>query len=227
MPRNKKGLQQGGGEMSKEQTTAVAKARNPDELTIVRNPDESDATAIARTGLSPEVKNARTAQIYARGGMGVLHLSECVEALKQRTAAIKGGDMSEVEATLAAQAVALDSIFNEMARRASLNLGEYLDTAETYMRMALKAQAQCRATLQTLGEIKNPRPVAFVKQANIAHGPQQVNNGAMPAVDARAEKSEPQQNELLECSKNDEWLAPRATGATGGGNSDMAAMAEL
>jgi len=30
--------------------------------------------------------------------------------------------------------------------------------------LALKAQAQCRATLQTLAEIKNPHPVAFVKQ---------------------------------------------------------------
>ncbi len=32
--------------------------------------------------------------------------------------------------------------------------------------------------LQTLFEMKHPQPVAFVKQANIANGPQQVNNGA-------------------------------------------------
>lgn len=43
--------------------------------------------------------------------------------------------------------------------------------------MALKAQAQCRATLETLAEIKNPQPTAFLRQANIAYGPQQVNNG--------------------------------------------------
>lgn len=36
---------------------------------------------------------------------------------------------------------------------------------------------KCRATIETLAEIKNPRAVAFVTQANIAHGPQQVNNG--------------------------------------------------
>ena len=40
----------------------------------------------------------------------------------------------------------------------------------------MRAQGQCRATLQTLGELKNPRQVAFVKQANIANGYQQVNN---------------------------------------------------
>ena len=47
-----------------------------------------------------------------------------------------------------------------------------------YLRLALKAQSQCRATLATLAAVKNPQPVAFVRQANIAHGPQQVNNAA-------------------------------------------------
>ena len=45
------------------------------------------------------------------------------------------------------------------------------------MRLALKAQGQCRATLETLATIKNP-PVVFARQANIAQGPQQVNNTA-------------------------------------------------
>ena len=31
-------------------------------------------------------------------------------------------------------------------RRASLNIGEYMNAAETYLRLALRAQAQCRAT---------------------------------------------------------------------------------
>jgi hypothetical protein len=53
-----------------------------------------------------------------------------------------------------------------------------------------------------LVELKNPRPVAFVKQANIAHGAQQVNNrvengGAPTAPHARAENSANPSNELL------------------------------
>ena len=44
-----------------------------------------------------------------------------------------------------------------------------------YLRVALKAQAQCRATLETLAEMKQP-PTLLARQANIAHGPQQVNN---------------------------------------------------
>jgi hypothetical protein len=57
------------------------------------------------------------------------------------------------------------------------------------------AQGQCRATLETLAVIKNP-PVVFAKQANIAHGPQQVNNNS--ADIARASESEKPQTQLLE-----------------------------
>jgi hypothetical protein len=39
---------------------------------------------------------------------------------------------------------------------------------------AFKAQAQCRATFETIALSKNP-PV-FARQANIAQGPQQINN---------------------------------------------------
>jgi len=97
---------------------------------------------------------------------------------------------------LTAQATSLDAIFNEMARRCALNMGEYIGAADTYMRLALKAQSQCRTTIEALAEIKNPRPVAFVKQANISHGHQQINNGVKPA-EAHAHGSFPiQSNEL-------------------------------
>lgn len=119
---------------------------------------------------------------------------------------------------MTAQAVALDAIFTELARRAALNMGQHMGATETYMRLALKAQAQCRATLQTLAEIKNPQPVAFVKQANIAHGPQQVNNGPLPGVHApaRGKILDNQSNELLEHQPHGEWLDTGKAGATGG-----------
>jgi hypothetical protein len=52
------------------------------------------------------------------------------------------------------------------------------------MRLALKAQSQCRATLETAAAMKNSQPVAFVRQANVAHGPQQVNNSAANSGEA-------------------------------------------
>ncbi len=55
------------------------------------------------------------------------------------------------EKAIFGQAVALGVMFNEMARRAALNMGEHLQATDTYMRLAMRAQGQCRATLQTLG----------------------------------------------------------------------------
>ena len=74
------------------------------------------------------------------------------------------------------------------------------------MGLALKAQAQSRATISALVDLKHPRQATFVKQANIAHGPQQVNNGgaigANPEQYAQArthgENPALEQNKLLE-----------------------------
>jgi hypothetical protein len=72
--------------------------------------------------------------------------------------------------------------------------GLTLPTFEINMRMALRAQNQCRATLETLAAIKNP-PVVFAKQANVTTGPQQVNNG-VPAP-AHVREIEIGQSQLL------------------------------
>jgi hypothetical protein len=120
--------------------------------------------------------NAQTVRLFAHGTIGVVDLTESVALMQAKTEQVRSGDLSVPEAILTAQAVALDVIFTEMARRAALNMGEHLQATDTYMRLAMRAQGQCRATLQTLGELKNPRQVAFVKQANIANGHQQVNN---------------------------------------------------
>jgi hypothetical protein len=91
-------------------------------------------------------------------------------------------------------------------------MGEYMNATETYLRLALKAQGQCRATLETLAVIKNPQPVAFVRQANIAHGPQQVNNGPFqPEEPSRARKTGIKPNKLLE-EQNGERLELKTAG---------------
>lgn len=76
---------------------------------------------------------------------------------------------------------------------------EYQNNLESFFAMAMKAQNQCRMTLEALAAMKNP-PVIFAKQANIAHGHQQVNNGTAPhpVSHAHAEKNSASSNELLE-----------------------------
>jgi hypothetical protein len=164
--------------------------------------------------------------------MGELALTESVKALRSTADTIHGGNLKPAEEMLLAQATSLNAIFCELARRSGLNMGEYLDAADRYMRLALKAQAQCRATLEALAEIKNPRPVAFVKQANIAHGPQQVNNSASPGSDsstrtgapARAEETATQPNELLEAPQHGNFMDTGAPGTAGRAHQDLAAV---
>jgi len=70
---------------------------------------------------------------------------------------------------------------------------EYLAYMEVFMKLALKAQSQCRATLETLATIKNP-PVVYARQANVTTGPQQINNGVDPS---RARENQNLPNQLL------------------------------
>lgn len=116
---------------------------------------------------------------------GAPDLPALIQDLGDRVEKVQDGNLMPLEAMLYGQAQALQAIFTNLSRRSAMNAGEYINASETYMKLALKAQSQCRATLETLAVIKNPMP--YIKQANIANGPQQVNNGALiPTSHARA-----------------------------------------
>jgi len=147
---------------------------------------------IARAVNQPEVRAARTIQRFEGDN---LNINDCVDELREQSANVLRGDMQRAEAMLMAQAHTLDALFSTLALRSKRNSDAgYLDAADRYLRLAFKAQSQCRTTLETLTEIKNPRPVAFVRQANITSGPQQINNGAAPS---RAREIETEQTQLL------------------------------
>jgi hypothetical protein len=130
---------------------------------------------------------------------GEFNVGELAARLKDGMNDVSNNNLSSCEAMLYCQAHVLHAIFLDALLQVKKH--EWFSTSEAYMRMALKAQSQCRATVETLAQIKNPQPVAFVGQANIAHGPQQVNNGMMPAVEPRAGgKTENAPNKLSEGS---------------------------
>jgi hypothetical protein len=128
--------------------------------------------------LSPEIQSA--VAIKAWGAFaGEVDLAGLVKEQREQFKQVHGGDMQPVESMLFSQAKTLETIFTNLARRAAAQ--ESIQWLQALLGLALKAQAQSRATLAVLAEVKNPRPVAFVKQANISSGPQQVNNGLQPA----------------------------------------------
>jgi hypothetical protein len=190
-------------------------------VTLRKREGQTADQALAEAFLDPVLPNAVTAASFVKWCAGDLHLDAAIRVLRDRTQRVTTGNLSDAEAMLTAQATALDAIFGALAQRAHMNMGEHLDATDTYMRLALKAQSQCRSTLETLAEIKCPRAVAFVRQANIAHGHQQVNNGTVPADAARAGENEAQPNELLRLNHG-ERLDTGTAGITGRIDSPLA-----
>lgn len=70
--------------------------------------------------------------------------------------------------------VTLESMLAELARRAANTMGEYINAAEHYGRLALKAQSNCRATLEALAKLHQPR------EQTVHHVP--VNEGGQAVV---------------------------------------------
>lgn len=159
---------------------APAKADTQDKQNVLQvNAREGVTEARQFADLATEgiATNAMTARTFLGGTQPNLSITEMVASLKDHGKRVNANDLTAAEQMLAAQAIALNAIFGEMARRAAMNMGEYIEATDRYLRLALKAQGQCRATVETLAAVKNP-PV-FAKQANIANGPQQVNNSAI------------------------------------------------
>jgi len=75
------------------------------------------------------------------------------DAVRDHVQDVRNGELSGVEATLVGQATALNVIFAEMARRGQAALNHPGNAAERYLRLAMRAQAQCRATLHELKDL--------------------------------------------------------------------------
>ncbi|HEL4830687.1 TPA: hypothetical protein UN269_000575 [Stenotrophomonas maltophilia] len=199
------------------------------ELKIIRRPGQSDEELHAKQLTDGVNSNAFLALLFAQhsGFAKGSEIGELVGATQQAVERAKRGGTEQADSLLTSQAIALNAVFLEMSRRAALNMGSHLRATETYMRLALKAQSQCRTTLETLAEIKNPRAVAFVKQANIAGDHQQVNilapeSPAPVPEEAGRAGTKRRPNGLLEEISDAQWLDPRAAPAAGAGNPELA-----
>ena len=183
-------------------------------------PNPEIARANAQFALRPSVNAAAVMIAYSKP-ICEQDIGALTDALAVGVEDVWAGNLQLAEAMLYSQANALQAIFMNLSRRATTQ--EYLKQWEAHLRMALKAQNQCRMTLETLATIKNP-PAVFARQANINNGgQQQVNNGNPPATpepSARAANSKPMQSKLLE-PDHDERLDTGTTGAAGGADPQL------
>lgn len=185
------------------------------KLKVELRRDETTDQAMARTVTSPECLSASVLTICQN--IDRSEINGMVAELRQQTAAVCADDLSRAESMLVAQAHTLDGLFARLTTSALTSPD--MDRLERYMKLALKAQNQARATLQTLGELKAPKQIAFVRQANIGNHVQ-VNNNSNPA---RTQKNKKAPNELLEV-QHGERLDTRAAGTAGGIDPAMATL---
>lgn len=191
-------------------------------------PDPDQSKGLATMALQPSVNAAAVMASYGGPmGIGQDDIGPLVGSLADDIKEMWTGDTKRTEAMLFGQAHALQAIFMNLARRATTQ--EYMRNCEAYLRMALKAQNQCRMTLETLATIKNP-PVVYAQQANINNGgQQQVNNSVAPAPEkahTHAAKVEIAPTELLE-QQHGEWLDTGAAGQAGGADPHLAPVGKV
>ena len=200
-------------------TTLKKTSKNLTTPDLAKLPQRSTADK-AHMALLPSVNGAAVIEAYQGNVLGKdADMNVMIDRLRETFKDVKGGDLHTMEAMLISQATALQTIFTSLARRASTQ--ERLPQYQAFLGLALKAQAQSRATISALVDLKYPRQATFVKQANIAHGPQQVNNSGAAGIDLEqyaqarmhGKKTEPEQNKLLETDHGQprQWMDTRAS----------------
>lgn len=144
-------------------------------MNVTLNPEavsgRSEEEKLTNLGLSPQFKAAVTAHAYAPL-IGEQDLATVFQQIGEvSTRSVREGS-KDLEFMLTSQALALDSIFNRLAITAQASIGKHPKVVETYLRLALKAQSQCRATAEALAALKSPRQ--YISQTNVA-GAMQIN----------------------------------------------------
>ncbi len=146
------------------------------KLEVERRPDEKIGRTLARITLDPQTRNAMLAMSFGSQVFGDQlkpDIAESSAVLAEEIQRAINGDLSIASRIYTSQAVSLDALFTEMARRSGNNMGQYPDAADRYMRLALKAQSACRSTLEALARLHQPREQT-VKHVHVNEGGQAV-----------------------------------------------------
>ncbi len=85
----------------------------------------------------------------------------------------RAGDLALASELLTAQALSLDTMFTEYARRATMSMGDYPLAMERFAKLAMRAQADCRASLEALAKLHQPRKQT-VRHVHVNEGGQAV-----------------------------------------------------
>lgn len=161
-------------------TKAKQKAKQGDEpkpVMLEGTKGETEAETLTRVLTEPFSRHGLVAKGIVDKSLGKVpgnpQFDDYGRALRLKAGTATTGDLKFATEMLTAQANSLDAMFAEFARRAALNMGDYINATESYSRIALKAQANCRATLEALMKLHQPRE-QIVKHVHVNDGGQAV-----------------------------------------------------
>jgi hypothetical protein len=197
---------------------APAAQANPDDDIGVMTPEFA--------ALSPTIQGALTVENLERTRLGrdyqALDVNALTDLLVKGLKRFHYNDLRGIENGLLSQANVLNLVFHRFIRSAC---DAYMDEQRVIEAgIAFRAQSQYRATLATLAAIKNPTAVAFVNQANIANGPQQVNNGCTVRNGTESRLKTKNRPSKLSGRKRELLPNPRASAAKSDAHSKMEAL---
>lgn len=182
----------------------MSRKRNGKRAGIARNDEsalklkaERNAT-IARVAILPDLRHAAVTRKFANPMVGDTESewTDTVTALAEETTAVANGDLRRLSKVLMAQALTLDTVFTQLTDRAANNMGRHIDATDRYLRLALRAQANSRATMEAIMRLHQPRE-QIVKHVHVNQGGQaivaeQVNYGGRAPDGNAAEQSHAQ-----------------------------------
>lgn len=146
-------------------------------MTVIAEKSETEPETIARVMVEPFMRHGILGHAVTAKAFGEIpgdpQFDDFSKALEGKAKAAINGDLKLATELLLAQALSLDAMFVEVARRSTANFGDYPLAAERYARLAFKAQSNSRAAIEALAKLHQPREQT-VRHVHVNEGGQAV-----------------------------------------------------
>lgn len=153
------------------------KPNKPNVVVVEAVAPEKQAGVMARAMTVPYLRHGIVGHALSKKAAGDLpgnpDMTDFGTAIRDEAENARKGDLAMASDMLTAQALSLDALFTEYARRATMNMGDYPLAMERFAKLALKAQANCRTTLEALARLHQPREQT-VRHVHVNEGGQAV-----------------------------------------------------
>ena len=150
---------------------------NERKLEVRERDGVSHSRAVGEVRLGPIARHGMLAEALAASRIkfdgAEVSSFDTVDIVRESADAVASGNLEYITRALTSQAYSLDVTITELMQRAWRNVGDYPDAFHRYMSLALKAQSNCRTTLEALAKIHQPRE-QVVRHVHVYEGGQAV-----------------------------------------------------